>query len=442
MERDSNPFDKAGMENFVADGNSCLDFKLVRKVEDLENPAGVFHPDMCHQIFGDGETIFGYENLKIKVYFTAGSLRSYIGIQHSKKIPASMIAQGVDADNIIESLEKVIQPGYYVNMDLFSACIEKEALSFKPFGELLHSFDKVLPSKTNPSKQNGNSTYSTLSNGQGMGASTFEIYACDMTVPKFSDYHKRMETFIMWYIDAASFIDPDDEKWKFFVMFEKYKTSDGQTSYAFVGYATVYNFYCYPENIRPRVAQMIILPPYQRQGLAVELLSTVYSHYRTMRNVVEITVEDPSDNFEVLRDFVDARDCMKLTSFSSKNLRSGYSEDMATEAKTVLKMTKRQSKRIYEMLRLRITNVEDEVEFKKFRLAVKSRLNIPYQKQQADLKRMIRRGNGKGDCVELQQTALVDDATRKTELESNFQNAYSHYKVILDRIEKHVTCSE
>lgn len=71
--------------------------------------------------------------------------------------------------------------------------------------------------------------------------------------------------------------------------YEKYKTSEGNTAYAFIGYSTVYQFYVYPEQIRPRVAQMLILPPFQRQGLGSELLSAIYGFYRSNPAVKEIT---------------------------------------------------------------------------------------------------------------------------------------------------------
>ena len=54
----------------------------------------------------------------------------------------------------------------------------------------------------------------------------------------------------------------------------------------------------------------------QRLGLGSRLLDAVYSHYRADRTVVDITVEDPSDNFVRLRDFVDTRNCLKLDAFS------------------------------------------------------------------------------------------------------------------------------
>ena len=38
-----------------------------------------------------------------------------------------------------------------------------------------------------------------------------------MTNPKFREYHHRMESFILWFIDAASYIDVDDEKWDYYV---------------------------------------------------------------------------------------------------------------------------------------------------------------------------------------------------------------------------------
>ena len=43
------------------------------------------------------------------------------------------------ADNVLDTLSKQIPPGFYSNMDDFSAVIAKDA-TFKPFGELLHSY--------------------------------------------------------------------------------------------------------------------------------------------------------------------------------------------------------------------------------------------------------------------------------------------------------------
>jgi len=39
----------------------------------------------------------------------------------------------------------------------------------------------------------------------------------------------------------------------------------------------------------------------------------------------------------------------------------------------------RQARRVYEMLRLRVTNQNDQKEMKEYRIDVKRRLNIPYQ---------------------------------------------------------------
>lgn len=46
----------------------------------------------------------------------------------------------------------------------------------------------------------------------------FEIYKTDISAPGFRDYHERLQTFIIFYIDAASYIDIDDDKWTFYLM--------------------------------------------------------------------------------------------------------------------------------------------------------------------------------------------------------------------------------
>ena len=57
---------------------------------------------------------------------------------------------------------------------------------------------------------------------------TFEIYHATFANPKFQDYHRRLQTFIIWYIDAASYIDDEDHSWNLYTLFEKV-TSCGET---------------------------------------------------------------------------------------------------------------------------------------------------------------------------------------------------------------------
>lgn len=49
----------------------------------------------------------------------------------------------------------------------------------------------------------------------------FEIYKNSADAPGFRDYHERLQPFLLWYVDAASFIDVDDEKWSFYLMYVK-----------------------------------------------------------------------------------------------------------------------------------------------------------------------------------------------------------------------------
>lgn len=43
-------------------------------------------------------------------------------------------------------------------------------------------------------------------------------YQADITCPGFQEYHERLQTFLMWFIETASFIDADDDRWDFFLV--------------------------------------------------------------------------------------------------------------------------------------------------------------------------------------------------------------------------------
>ncbi len=118
----------------------------------------------------------------------------------------------------------------------------------------------------------------------------FELYFCEGSEPGFREYHRKMQPWIMFYIDAASYIDADDDRWKYFVMYERFKDANsGGQRYAFAGYTTVYQYYAYPTHVRPRISQMLVLPPFQKQGLGAKMLDAVQAHYWKDDKVVDIT---------------------------------------------------------------------------------------------------------------------------------------------------------
>lgn len=64
---------------------------------------------------------------------------------------------------------------------------------------------------------------------------------------------------------------------------------DGTVRYATTGFATVYQYYAYPRHTRPRIAQVLILPPFQNMGLGAHLLHAIYREYIGRHEVIDIT---------------------------------------------------------------------------------------------------------------------------------------------------------
>jgi len=128
-----------------------------------------------------------------------------------------------------------------------------------------------------------------------------------------------------------------------------------------------------------------VLPPFQKKGLGAKMLQTIYDWYCSKSEVLDITVEDPSDNFIRLRDFVDAKNCNRLGSYGREKLAGGWSEDMVREARDKLKLNRKQARRVYEILKLRATDRSKPEEYTNFRLEVKRRLNAPFVKMNRNL---------------------------------------------------------
>lgn len=287
--------------------------------------------------------------------------------------------------------------------------MEKKAKTFEPAGEKIEEFQ---------------------SEGR-----TFQIYLCESSTANFQKYHARLESFIFWYIDASSRID-HDERWKFFVVFEKFETKDGETRYASVGYASVYQYFHYPNKIRPRVSQFLILPPFQRKGIGSKLLQKIYSYFQSQEKVCDITVEDASEEFQRLRNTIDSRMLKNLPAFSVDNLKKGFGSDMAQEAKDNFKINPKQSRIVYEILRLGVTKTENKEEYKSYRLDVKKRLNMNYLKEKRDMKKLVDRGFKVPADKKL---ALPSVEENIEQLDGMYKETEGYYRIVLERVESQVS---
>jgi len=144
------------------------------------------------------------------------------------------------------------------------------------------------------------------------------------------------------------------------IRFEKQPRNNFDTSsYSFIGYSTVYRYWLYspetpttlskskkpislpanstftvpfkPETLisdfpcRSRISQFIILPPYQGEGHGGNFYSALYAYLLASPKTQEITVEDPNESFDDLRDLNDLAHLRTIKSFTNLRLNTSVS---------------------------------------------------------------------------------------------------------------------
>lgn len=133
--------------------------------------------------------------MRVRIYYTAGPLNIYLGHKYSTKID-DVSKSGQKADDVTGKISKLLTSGcFFNNIDEFLSKLSKDE-SFQPFGKKIHSW--------------------TIENDENESR-TFEIYECDKNTPGFPAYHARLQTFLLWFVDAANYIDFDDPQWQFYV---------------------------------------------------------------------------------------------------------------------------------------------------------------------------------------------------------------------------------
>ncbi|KAG9100649.1 histone acetyltransferase 1 [Ceratobasidium sp. UAMH 11750] len=372
------------MGDWLSNANEALFLKLVRADEDEANLSeeeralySEFHPTFTYPIFGDKETIYGYSNLKINLFFASGSLAMYLNVSSSAKLPTKT------ADDIEGTLYKFIPADYNKSFDTFKSVVEKDATAFKPLGKKIHSYTRRAAGK---GKGKGKETGPVAEDDPD--AVVYEVYHSTWDTPGFREYHRRMQLFILLYIEGGSYIQEDEDKWEFVTLYERRTRPPNDTqstdppsyTYHFAGYSSLYPFWCWPDKVRLRLSQFVILPPCQHAGHGSALYGAIYQLALARDDVVELTVEDPSEAFEDLRDRNDLKMLLSLEEFvqqgqgTSGKFGPPVDKQWAEKWRKDLKIASRQFHRLIEMLILRRLDPSSKQAQKAFRLQVKERL--------------------------------------------------------------------
>ncbi|KAK4169305.1 histone acetyl transferase [Cladorrhinum sp. PSN259] len=314
-------------EAWSANSNEALQLSLVAPSNDGIKTLAKFHPKFTYPIFGDAEEIFGYKNLQINLSYNATDMRPNLSVKYSKKFTAVGETEATDINGILtEYLPEVA----FQKKDDFEAAVKNVRDNWTPPGELLVSFNSHSKNTT----------------------STYEVWKSSLADPAVKQLVKRIQILVPLYIEGGSAIpvdEPEDDRWTVFFLYQKNIsiTDPTKSTYIFAGYSTVYRFFYFraPSSpppspkvedldleklsfnlselpCRTRISQFIIIPPFQGKGLGPKLYRIIFDEYTKHPQTVEITVEDPNEAFDDMRDLADLAYLRKMPEFLALHLNT------------------------------------------------------------------------------------------------------------------------
>ncbi|KNE69424.1 hypothetical protein AMAG_13784 [Allomyces macrogynus ATCC 38327] len=145
----------------------------------------------------------------------------------------------------------------------------------------------------------------------------YELYASSFFYPGFRPFFARAKFLARHFLDRDSAavladLDETDERWNFLLLYRQPSTPGAST---FVGLLAACTFFMYPLWLadvaaehryhRRRISQLLVLPPFQRQGLASLLYAAFMALNATSAHALEVAVEATTPAFDDLRDIAD-----------------------------------------------------------------------------------------------------------------------------------------
>ncbi|KAK3682646.1 acyl-CoA N-acyltransferase [Podospora appendiculata] len=311
---------------WTASSNDALRISLVTPSAKGLNTISSFAPKFTYPIFGDDEQIFGYQNLKINLQYNANDMRPNLAVTYSKKFKAVGETEAADIHDILQDYLPEVA---FQRPNDFETAIKRVSDDWTPPGELATTFTTE--------------------------AGTFEIWRGNLEDPAVKQLVNRVQILSTLYIEGGSFIEvdePEADQWTIFFLYQKKPaaTEGGRSSYVFAGYSSLFRFFFYQaptpptsppkENgeagrelaiatgdfdlselpCRTRISQFLVIPPFQQKGLGPKFYEFIFQYYLKHRPTVELTVEDPNEAFDDMRDICDLHFLRQMPEFNALHI--------------------------------------------------------------------------------------------------------------------------
>ncbi|CAG8638967.1 7470_t:CDS:2 [Acaulospora morrowiae] len=318
------------VSEWACDSNEAIKIRFVEpSFVHGENEENVreFSPDLTYQMFTN-QQIFGYKDLKIKLYFSSSSMATYFNISYSEKIPDGSINL---ADDVKKILTELLPDDYLTNYDAFLQKVQTDAETFRPMGEKISEYrlheddDKV-----------------------------YEVYKATFKTPRFKEFHRRLRIFVLFYIEAGSYIDEDEDHWE-------------DTAVSYFRIQLQMDMLIFLEIVNLTCSLWLA-----RIFKKAKLYQNIYQYCIADPRIKQLVVEDPSELFTEIRDKCDIRFLRKIKVL--EGLKAPVDRTVIDEIWKKYKFNKRQLCRCIEIELLRNLNKTDPVAYKAYRLQVKQRL--------------------------------------------------------------------
>lgn len=271
------------------EASECIKVFLVKSSDEMDTTNSFcINPVDLNSFFGELGKIYGYKNLKANIWFSIISFHAYADITFESVF---------DGGKGITELKPALQ-------DVFGESLLEKEQFLQTFSTESRYINSIMSDGTlvhcEPSREIADASGAS----SDKSASTTEVFRMALNAMPVGLLYSRLVPLVLLLVEGGSPVDVTDPNWDIYFIVKKTEDQSGVYSTDLLGFATVYRFYHYPDSTRLRVGQILVLPPYQRQGHGRRLLEAIYS-VAVSENVFDVTFEEPSDHLQHLRDCID-----------------------------------------------------------------------------------------------------------------------------------------